>query len=343
MNTVYENHVLETKLTELLNSRLEVRSLMRIDDSLTESAGLTKVINRYTYRGSVEELAQGEGNETEGTISFVPETYTVKRYQQTFRYYDMEAMRDPTMIDAALEGMADVMTQQMREEYFRQLHRIRRRHTLSGENLSYADIVEALGDLGREVESDLFLIMGTGARTAIRRDPDFMAAHQGELLYSGQFGTLCGVPTLFSRLVPKDTVIITCRDAVKFFVKREAGLEQSRDIETKQNTVVYKRHGVIALVDDTSSVVLGKAAPTLSASVSRTENTLTLTVSPEAGHKIYTLADADAAMLSENVSGWDLYAGGTIVCPADTQKIAVAETDADGNVLKSVVLSATEE
>lgn len=338
MNTVYENQVLETKLTELLNSRLEVRSLMSVDDSLSESAGLTKVIHRYTYKGTVEELGQGQTNQSEGAISFVPETYTVKRYQQTFRYNDMEAMRDPTMIDAALEGMADVMTQQVREEYFRQLHRIRRRRTLAGDALSYGDIVEALGDLGREVESDLFLLMGMNARTAIRRDPDFMAAHQGDILYSGQFGTLCGIPTLFSRLVPKDTVIITNRDAVKFFVKREAGLEQSRDIETKQNTVVYERHGVIALVDDTSSVILGTAAPTLTASVQKTENLATLTVTPGDGHLIYTLLDADAAMLGENVSGWDKWDGSTIAVGADAQRLSVAETDADGVVVKSVTL-----
>ena len=85
MNTIYENTVLEAKLTELLNSKLEVRSLMTVDDSLTESAGLTKVINRYTYNGTVETLDGGEANSTAGTLRFTPETYTVKRYQQTFR------------------------------------------------------------------------------------------------------------------------------------------------------------------------------------------------------------------------------------------------------------------
>ena len=102
MNTIYENTVLEAKLTELLNSKLEVRSLMTVDDSLTESAGLSKVINRYTYNGTVETLDGGEANSTAGTLRFTPETYTVKRYQQTFRYNDVEAMKDPALIDMAL-------------------------------------------------------------------------------------------------------------------------------------------------------------------------------------------------------------------------------------------------
>lgn len=45
-NTVYENTVLESKLTELVDSKIEVRALMSVDKSLEEGAGLTKVINR---------------------------------------------------------------------------------------------------------------------------------------------------------------------------------------------------------------------------------------------------------------------------------------------------------
>ena len=61
-NTVYENTVLESKLTELVDSKIEVRALMSVDKSLEEGAGLTKVINRYTYRGSVETLDGGQAN-----------------------------------------------------------------------------------------------------------------------------------------------------------------------------------------------------------------------------------------------------------------------------------------
>ena len=56
--------------------------------------------------------------------------------------------------------------------------------------------------------------------------------------------------------MPADTVYITTKDAVKFFVKKDGSVEQSRDVETKDNTIVYDRYGVIALVDDTKSVIL---------------------------------------------------------------------------------------
>ena len=116
--------------------------------------------------------------------------------------------------------------------------------------------------------------MSAACRAAIRRDSDFIAAHSGEIVYTGQFGTLCGVPVLFSALVPDGMAIITDRNAVKFFVKREASLEQDRDIETKINTVVYERCGLIALVDDTSTVILGKKAAVRHAYGQRKEDKL---------------------------------------------------------------------
>lgn len=336
MNTIYDNTVLEAKLTELLNSKLEVRSLMTVDDSLTESAGLTKVINRYTYNGTVETLDGGEANSTAGTLRFTPETYTVKRYQQTFRYNDVEAMKDPALIDMALSGAADVMANQLRTEYFDQLKQVRHRHPIASDTVSYTDIVDALGNLGREVEDGLFILMGTDGRTAIRRDSDFITAHQGDILYSGQFGTLCGIPVLFSKLVPAGKVIITEKAAVKFFVKREAGLEQSRDIEKKENTIVYERHGVIALVDDTSSVILGKAAPALTVSASLKDGAVTLSVSGKSKEdgKIFYLADADAPLLGDDVSMWNEYTG-TAIEAGNAKCIAVAEVDANGLVVKS--------
>ena len=108
-------------------------------------------------------------------------------------------------------------------------------------------------------ETDLFIIMGADSRAAVRKDSDFIASKQGEILYSGQFGTICGVPVLYSRKVTGGKMYITNKEAIKFFVKKEATVEQDRNIETKDNTVVYERHGIVALVDDTSSVILKKA------------------------------------------------------------------------------------
>ena len=256
--TGYENFIIENKMTDLVNTKLDVRSLMTVDNSLAESAGLKKVVNKYTYSGKVEKLAKGAKNTTKGSVTFVPTEYTVTRYQQTFEYNDMDIMKDPYVLDVATNGAATLMSNEIKTEYFTELGKIT--NSFEYTNFNYAAIVDALAELDKEVKSDMFIIMGNDLRAAIRKDSDFIASKQGEILYTGQFGTICGVPVLFSKLVPAGTAYITKKDAIKFFVKKDGSVEQDRDIETKDNTVVYERHGVIALVDDTYSVKLTKKA-----------------------------------------------------------------------------------
>lgn len=254
--TGYDNIVIENAMTDLVNSKLEVNSLMTVDYSLTAEAGLKKVVNKYTYTGAVEKLAKGAKNTTIGAVAYVPKEYTVNRYQQTYKYNDMDVMQDPYLLNVASTGAAVLMSNEIKSEYFTELTKIT--NSFQYETFNYAAIVDALAELNKEVETEMFVIMGNDLRAAIRKDPDYIASKQGEILYTGQFGTISGLPVLFSKLVPEGTAYITKKDAVKFFVKKQGSVEQDRDIETKDNTVVYERHGVMALVDETYSIKLTK-------------------------------------------------------------------------------------
>ena len=255
---LYENFVLENKMTELVNSYLDVHSLFTTDNSLEQSAGLKKIVNKYTYSGAVEKLAKGAKNTTKGSVTLVPTEYTVERYQQTFGYNDMDVMQDPYVLDVMTTGASELMANDIRTQYFAELAKIS--NTFEYTTLNYDAIVDALAKINREVESDQFIIMGLDAKATIRKDADYKASRQGEILYNGQFGTIAGVPCLFSKLVPANTLYITAKDQVKFFVKKAGNVEQDRDIETKDNTVVYERHGVMSLVDETKSIKLTKKA-----------------------------------------------------------------------------------
>ena len=254
----YENFVLEHKMTDLVNTNVNVNALYTIDNSLALEAGLKKVINKYVYTGAVEKLAKGAKNTVRGAVSFTPAEYEVERYQQTFGYNDMDIMKDPYVLDVMTTGAAQVMANEIREEYFAELAKITNTDTY--DVFGYDVVVDALAKIGREVESDLFIVMGLDAKAEVRKDADYKASRQGEILYTGQFGDICGVPCVCSKLVPAGTIYITSKDAVKFFVKKDGSVEQDRDIETKDNTVVYERHGLMALVDETKSIKLTKNA-----------------------------------------------------------------------------------
>lgn len=252
---LYDNFVVENKITETVNTLLDVNSLMTLDTSLTTNAGLTKTVHKYTYSGTVEQLAKGAKNSKYGSIDMTETDYVVKRYQQSYKFNDIDVMTDPFIQDVFADGAAKAMANEIRTEYFTELAKISKSTSVTGA-LTYDAIVDALQSIGVENEDNLFLLMGGDGKAAIRKDDDFINSRQGDILYTGQFGTVCGVPVIFSKLVPEKTVYATKKDAVKFFVKREGTVEQDRDIETKDNIVVYERHGLIALVDDTESAII---------------------------------------------------------------------------------------
>ena len=246
------SELLEKKITDIVNTKLNVMPLMTIDTSLTTAAGLKKVIHKYTYTGHVEKLAKGAKNTQKGKVTAAKTEYTVERYQQTYDYNDMDVMADPFLLDVLSDGAGKAMANEIRDEYFAEVAKISNTVALKGD-FNYAGVVDALQTIGVEAEDGLFLLMGADAKAAIRKDADFIASRQGEMLYSGQFGSVAGIPCVFSKKVPAATVYATKKDAVKFFVKNAGSVEQDRDIETKDNTVVYERHGFMALVDDTES------------------------------------------------------------------------------------------
>ena len=57
-HVLYDNKVLENRITNLVNTNLEVRSLMTLDYSVTTEAGLTKNVHKYTYSGKLEKLLE---------------------------------------------------------------------------------------------------------------------------------------------------------------------------------------------------------------------------------------------------------------------------------------------
>lgn len=255
---LYDNFVLENKMTDLVNSNVDVNSLFTIDNSLEGTAGLKKIINKYTYSGKVEKLAKGAKNSTKGAVELAPVEYTVERYQQTFGYNDLDVMQDPYVLDVMTTGASTLMANDIKEQYFAELAKIS--NTYEYTTFNYDAVVDALAAIGKEVESECFIVMGLDNKAAIRKDADYKASRQGEILYTGQFGDICGVPCVCSKLVPANTVYITAKDQVKFLVKKSGSVEQDRDIETKDNTVVYERHGLMALVDETKSIKMTKKA-----------------------------------------------------------------------------------
>ena len=256
-NTVYANKVIEAKAKDLLTTSVNTRNLMTVDNSLTEAAGMTKTINTYTYSGSAEELANGVGNtaSARGNITFSGADYTVKMVQQAFDYTDEEYMKDNTIVDNMLKGANQVMVNKMTTDFFTEAAKATKDVELSA-GISYDAIVDAISELNLEDESQIFVIIPNAWKADLRKDVDYKSARQGEVIYNGQVGTICGIPVIASKAATEGYVMT--KEAIKLFMKKDVEVEQDRNADTRTNSTYLRAAYVVALVDATKICKLTK-------------------------------------------------------------------------------------
>ena len=257
-NTVFENKIIEAKATDLLTTAINARTLMTVDNELAESAGMTKTINVYTYEGTAEELAAGAKNTNRGSISYVGHDYTVKRVQQVFDYLDDDFMKDPTIVDNMLKGANQVMVNKMTADFYAEAEKASLGAPFSG-TFGYDAIVDGISTLNLEDESKVFIVIPNAWKAQLRKDPDYVAARMGEVVYTGQVGTVCGIPVIATKALTDEAYVMTA-EAVKLFMKKDVEVEQDRDKEAKQNTVILSTYYICALADATKICKLTKSA-----------------------------------------------------------------------------------
>lgn len=246
MNTVYDNKIIEAKAKDLLTTAVNTRSLMTVDTSLAETAGMTKTINVYTYTGAAEELENGEGNSTRGTLSFVGTDYKVKRVQANFDYTDDDFMKDNTVVDTGVAGATAYLKNKMNADFFAECAKA----TLSVSGpLSYDTIVDGIQKLNVEDESKIFVVIPNEDKALLRKDEDYKTARTGEVIYTGQVGQVCGIPVIASNAA--DAAYVMTPEAVKLFMKKDVSAGTERDENTTVNSVYVRAYYIAALVDAT--------------------------------------------------------------------------------------------
>lgn len=255
-NTVYPNKVIEAKAKDLLTTLVNTRSLMTIDTDLAQTAGMTKTINLYTYSGTAEELAAGEGNTQRGSITYTPTDYTVKMVQQAFDYYDEDYMKDHTIVDNMLKAATQVMTNKMTADFIAEVAKATVASTFS--TFGYEAVVDGISALNVEDEGQLFVLIPNAWKAQLRKDADYKAAHMGEVIYNGQVGTVAGIPVIATKALT-DAAYVMTREAVELFMKKDVETEQERDADKRTNSVYLRTAYVCALVDATKVCKLTKA------------------------------------------------------------------------------------
>ena len=253
-NTVIDKKIIESTAKDNLVTAVNFRALMNVDTSLAEESGLTKAINVYGFTGAAEELESGEGNTTRGAVAATTKEYKVKRVQANFDYTDEDFHADNAIVDFGVKGATNELKNKMNADFAAECANA----TLSVPGaLSYDTIVDAIAELNIEDESGIFVVIPNDQKAALRKDEDYKTARMGEVIYSGQVGTICGIPVVASKAA--NGCYVMTPEAVRLFMKKDISAGTDRDENTTKNSVFVRAYYIAALVDNTKICKIANA------------------------------------------------------------------------------------
>ena len=163
-------------------------------------------------------------------------------------------MTDPNVLDMGVRGASTVMVNDINKKFFAELEKATLEQEYTADAFSYDVVVDAIAKMNTEDETNLYIVMGNDLKAQVRKDKDFVASKLSDILYTGQIGSISGLPVIYSKLVPADTAYIVEKGAIKNFIKKDSEIEKDRDIEIRKNTMVLRRVGLVALVDATKVI-----------------------------------------------------------------------------------------
>ncbi len=227
---------------------------------LQGNPGDTLTIPTWNYVGDAKDLAEGE----EGSVENLTAT--------TSKVKVKKAVKNIGITDEArLSGYGDPMGQiehQLAVSLASKvdndvLKAIKDCETKTHQGAFGIDfIADALVQFGEDIEETTFVYIHPKHLATLRKSPEYVHVANGQVIISGQVGTVYGCPIVVSNKMEENAVYFIRGGAIGIEVKREVAVETDRDVLKKQTIVSADRH-YMAYVRDASKLVKGTISPAL--------------------------------------------------------------------------------
>lgn len=250
--------VMGTFLDKKMVDLIKFSPLAVVGHDLHGNPGDTITIPTWNYVGDAEDLAEG----IEGNVSNLTAT--------TSKVKVKKAVKNIGITDEArLSGYGDPMGQiehQLAVSLASKvdndvLKAIKECSTKTHTGTFGIDfIADALVEFGEDVEETTYVYIHPKHLATLRKSPEYVHVANGQVIISGQVGTVYGCPIVVSNKMDDDAVYFIRQGAIGIEVKREVSVETDRDVLKKQTIVSADRH-YMAYVRDASKLVKGTISP----------------------------------------------------------------------------------
>ena len=252
-NQIYSNFVLANEIEDQYNSYLDLLRFAVVDNSLTGTAGMKKIINQYRATNGTEKVAMGAGNSKSIEVAYNDAEYTIQCAQNRFKYFDEEAMTDPLAVQTGIRHMAVDMFNTVNADIYGEFAKADSDHTITGGLTfdSFADAVATLNVEGADdaTKAEVFAWVNPKDMAALRKALKDELKYNESYARTGYLGTVAGVNLYVKKDAAQGTIVGGTRGAVTVFNKKGTEVAQERDENVRENSIFSRKYYVAAITD----------------------------------------------------------------------------------------------
>ena len=253
-NNVYENFFLSNTVEDQFNSHLDLQRFCVVDDTLTGTAGMKRIIHTYRATDGTEKLTVGQGNSKSIEVSYTPVEYEIALAQNNFKWYDEHAMTDPMLVPVGMKHIGTDMYNTVQADIYGEFAKTGIEVQATAFNFdAFVDASAAL-NLENVEGMEIFAFVAPADKAKIRK------ALKDELKYvesyarQGYIGSVAGINLYDKADATEGEIVVAIRGAVTIFNKKGVETEQEREPNTRQNTAYSRKYYVVALTDESKAV-----------------------------------------------------------------------------------------
>ena len=253
-HTIYENFFLSNTVEDQFNSHLDLQRFCVVDDTLTGTAGMKRIIHTYRATDGTEKLTVGQGNSKSIEVSYTPVEYEIALAQNNFKWFDEHAMTDPMLVPVGMKHIGTDMYNTVQADIYGEFAKTGIEVEATAFNFdAFVDASAAL-NLENVEGMEIFAFVAPGDKAKIRKELKDELKYVESYARQGYIGSVAGINLYDKADATEGEIVVAIRGAVTIFNKKGVETEQEREPNTRQNTAYSRKYYVVALTDESKAV-----------------------------------------------------------------------------------------
>jgi len=257
LQDMVDPQVLAEMIREELEAKIRFSPLARVDNTLVGRPGSTVTVPKWKYIGDAEDVAEGQAIDLT-KLESETEDFTIKKAAKGVEITDeavLSGYGDP--VGEAGEQLMISIAQKVDNDVLAALESTTLTYE-SAEGITFDAVDEAQGIFNDEDAEPMVLVANPRDVAKLRKSAgnDWTRASDlgDNIIVSGAFGEVLGAQVIRSRKVEEGTAYLVKTGALAIYLKRDADVEDDRDIIHKTTVITADQHYGAHLYDESKAV-----------------------------------------------------------------------------------------